>query len=462
MTNHYDAIVIGTGQAGPALAGRMSSEGLEVAVIERDRMGGTCVNVGCIPTKALVASARAAHVARRAADFGVVVDGPVRVDFERVMARMREISGQSNRGVTRWIEAMENVDLIRGDARLTAPQEVEVGGRRLTAERVFLNVGGRPAVPALEGIDQVEPLTSSGMLALGELPEHLIVVGGSYIGLEFGQMFRRFGSRVTVVEKGPRLISRDDPDVSEAVREILEKEGVAVHCDAECLAVRPDADGVAVQVDCSGESREVAGSHLLVATGRRPNTDGLGLEDAGVEVDERGYVRVDEQLRTSVPGIWALGDCNGRGAFTHTSYNDYEIVAANLFDDDPRRVSDRILCYGLFIDPPLGRVGMTEAQARASGRNVLIGKWPMSNVGRARERSETDGFLKVLVDADSREILGGAFLGVNGDEAIHVLLDVMAAKAPYTAISRAVHIHPTVAELIPTTLQNLVPLETEA
>ncbi len=459
MSTRYDAIIIGTGQAGPALANRMNAEGMRVAIVERDKIGGSCVNVGCTPTKTLVASARAAHVARRSADFGVVLDGHVRVDMRRVKERMKEISGQSNRGVTAWIERMENVDLIRGDARFVSSKAVEANGERLEADKIFINVGARPFVPDMPGLSEVEYLTSSSIMELDILPEHLIIIGGSYIGLEFGQMYRRFGSQVTIVEKGPSLIARDDTDVSAAVREILETEGVRVRCNAECVSIRPHRKGVAVRVECGDADDEIVGSHLLIAVGRTPNTDSLALDLAGVGTDARGYIRVDDQLRTEVPGIWALGDCNGLGAFTHTSYNDYEIAAANLFDDDPRRVSDRIACYGLFVDPPLGRIGMTEAEARASGRRVLIGKWPMSNVSRARERGETDGFIKVLVDADTEEILGAAILGIGGDEVVHSLLALAYAKAPYTVMSRAVHIHPTVSELVPTTLQNLVPLE---
>ncbi len=459
MTKRYDAILIGTGQAGPSLANRLNGEGMRVAVIERGPLGGTCVNVGCIPTKALVASARAAHVARRAADFGVVVEGPVRVDMQRVHARMKEISGESNRGLGKWIDGMEHVDLVRGDARFVAPRVVEVDGERFEADKIFLNVGARPFVPDLPGIGDVDALTSSDMLELDVLPRHLVIVGGSYIGLEFGQMFRRFGSEVTVLERGPRLIARDDPDVSACVQEILESEGVDVRCGADCLSVAAHADGVAVTASCGGDDEPVVGSHVLFAVGRTPNTDTLGLDAAGIETNERGYVEVDDQLRTTADGVWALGDCNGRGAFTHTSYNDYEIVAANLLDDDPRRVSDRILCYGLFIDPPLGRIGMTESAARESGRDVLIGKLPMTRVGRAKERSETDGFIKILVDAESEQILGAAILGIGGDEVVHSLLDLMYAKAKYTVAARAVHIHPTVSELIPTTLQDLRPLE---
>ena len=455
----YDAIVIGTGQSGPALAGRFDREGMKVAVIERHKIGGSCVNAGCIPTKTLVASARAAHLARRAADYGIVVEGEVRADMKQVKERMRGISGQSNRGVTSWLEGMENVDLYRGHGRFEGPDTVCVGDELLKADKIFLNVGTRARVPEMPGLDEVDVLTSTGLLELEELPEHLIVIGGSYIGLEFGQMYRRFGSRVTVVEMGLRLIGRDDEDVSDAVREILEGEGIDVRLDATCVGFRKQGDRIVTRVDCEQGPPEVVGSHVLLAVGRLPNTHDLGLEKAGITPDDRGFIRVDDQLRTEVPGIWAIGDCNRRGAFTHTSYNDYEIVAANLFDDDPRRASDRILCYGLYIDPPLGRVGMTEREARASGRRVLMGKRPMIKVGRAKEFGETQGFIKILVDADSEEILGAAILGLSGDEAVHCLLDVMYAKAPYTVISRAVHIHPTVTELIPTVLQSLRPLE---
>ena len=458
MTIRYDAVVVGTGQAGPPLANRLSQEGLSVAVVERDRVGGTCVNVGCTPTKTLVASARAAHVARRAEEFGVLLEGPIRVDMRRVKARMQEVAGQSNRGVTRWLEGMERVTLYRGHARLQGPSTVAVDDELLEADRIFLNVGTRARVPDWPGLSDVDYLTSSSILELESLPEHLIIVGGSYIGLEFGQMYRRFGSEVTIVERGPNVIGRDDSDVSDEVRSILEREGVRFRLNADCFLAAKHGDDVAIQVECEDGSPEVVGSHLLVAVGRVPNTDDLGLGSAGVETDDRGFVEVDHQLQTKVPGIWALGDCNGRGAFTHTAYNDFEIVAANLFDADARRVSDRILCYGLFVDPPLARVGMSEHEALASGRRVLVARRAMTRVGRARERGETQGFMKVLVDADSEEILGATTLGVGGDEAIHSLLDVMYARAPYTVVSRAVHIHPTVAELLPTLLQELEPL----
>lgn len=455
----YDAIIIGTGQSGPPLAARMDSEGLKTAVIERKLIGGTCVNVGCIPTKTLVGSARIAYLAREAHRFGVVVDGDISMDMAAVKARKDEISGASNKGVTDWLNGMENVDLIRGHARFVDAHTVRVNGDVLEAEKIFINVGARARVPDWEGIGQVPFLTNSSIMEVDFLPEHLIIIGGSYIGLEFAQMYRRFGSEVTVVEMQDRVIARDDPDVSDAVKEILEGEGVRFRLNADCIDARKTDSGVAVRVTCEEGPEEESGSHLLLAVGRVPNTDDLGLDVAGIETDDNGYIDVDEHLRTNVPGVWAVGDVNGRGAFTHTSYNDYEIVAANLFDDDPRKVTDRIRCYGLFIDPPLGRVGMTERDIRISGRQALVGKRMMTRVGRAREFGETRGFIKIMVDADTDEILGAAILGLNGDEAIHCVLDAMYARQPYTVISRAVHIHPTVAELIPTVLQGMVPLD---
>ncbi|MEA3278433.1 MAG: FAD-containing oxidoreductase [Pseudomonadota bacterium] len=459
MPENYDAIVIGAGQAGPPLAERLGREGLKSAIIERHLLGGTCVNVGCIPTKTLVASARVAHLARRAEEFGVVIDSPVEVDMARVKARKDEIAGASNASVTAWVEGMENVTLIRGHARFNGPRSVEVGGERLTAERIFINVGARARAPDFPGLKEVGYLSNSTMMEVDFLPEHLLIVGGSYIGLEFAQMYRRFGAPVTVVEMKDRLLAREDEDVSQAVREILESEGVRVRLKAECIGFERGPPGVRMNIECEEDATPIDGSHLLLAVGRTPNTHDLGLERAGVETDARGYVVVDDELRTSAPGIWALGECNGRGAFTHTAYNDFEIVAANLLDADPRRVSDRLPCYGLFIDPPLGRVGLTEREVRESGRKALIGTRPMSRVGRAREFGETRGFMKVLVDAETRRILGASILGLSGDEAVHSLLDIMYAKQPYTVISRATHIHPTVTELIPTLLQGLEPLD---
>ena len=458
MTSRFDAIIIGTGQSGPSLAARLAGAGRKVAIIERKDFGGTCVNTGCIPTKTLVASAYAAHLARRAGDFGVTIDGPIRVDMKRVKARKDEVAGKSNRGVESWLKGLPNCSVIHGHARLESPTSVRVNGDVLEASQIFLNVGGRALVPPIPGLTGAPYLTNSSMMELDTLPEHLVIIGGSYIGLEFGQMYRRFGAEVTVIENGPRLIAREDEDVTQGVHDILKREGVRVELAADCMAVEKRGDRVVVKLDCAGGARQVTGTHLLVAVGRVPNTGDLGLDRAGVKVDARGYIVVDDELRTTVPGIWAIGDCNGRGAFTHTSYNDYEIIAANLLDGERRSINDRITAYGLFIDPPLGRAGMTEAEIRKAGRKALVGKRPMTRVGRAVEKGETQGFMKIAVDADTREILGAAILGVGGDEAIHCILDMMYARAPYTALQRSVNIHPTVAELIPTLLGELRPL----
>ena len=457
MAERFDAIVIGSGQAAPALCARLDREGLKTALVERKLLGGTCVNNGCIPTKTLVASARAARFARRAGEYGVALEGAVRVDMKAVKARKDGVVRQSTEGLGKWIAGMKNVTLIHGHARFTGPHEVEVGGRALQAPKIFLNVGARAFSPPIPGLDGVATLDNVSMMEVDALPEHLVIVGGSYIGLEFAQMYRRFGAGVTVVERAPRLIAREDEDVSEEIRAILEREGVQVRTAAECMEVKKANGRIVVGLSCQGGAPLAEGTHLLMAVGRKPNTDELSLEKAGVQVDERGYVKVDDECRTSAEGVWALGDCNGRGAFTHTSYNDYEIVAANLFDNDRRRISDRIPAYALFVDPPLGRAGMTEAEAKKSGKRVLAGKMPMARVGRAREAGETQGFMKIAVDADSQLLLGAAILGLNGDEIVHSLLDVMYARKPYTTIQRAVHIHPTVTELIPTLLGNLKP-----
>jgi pyruvate/2-oxoglutarate dehydrogenase complex dihydrolipoamide dehydrogenase (E3) component len=452
----FDAIIVGAGQAGPPLAGRLTDAGQTVAVIERKLVGGTCVNYGCIPTKTLVASAHAAHVARRGAEFGIGT-GDVTVDMAKVKARKDKVMLDDRRGVESWLEGMSGCTLIRGHARFEGPHTIRVDDQLLEADKIFLNVGGRAVVPDIAGLSDVDYLTNVGILDLATLPEHLVIVGGSYIALEFAQMYRRFGARVSVVEKGPRLTAREDEDVSAAVKEILEAEGIDIHVGATDMRVVKQSNGF--QLYLREGSEPITGTHLLVATGRAPNTDDLGLDVAGVVTDRRGFVEVDDQLRTNVPHIWAMGDCNGKGAFTHTSYNDFEIVAANLLDDDPRRVSDRITTYALYIDPPLGRAGMTAAEVRKSGRKALVGKRPMTKVGRAVEKGETQGFMKVVVDAETNEILGAAILGVGGDEVVQDILDVMTAKLPYTAISRTMHIHPTVSELVPTMLQELKPLD---
>jgi pyruvate/2-oxoglutarate dehydrogenase complex dihydrolipoamide dehydrogenase (E3) component len=453
----YDAIVIGTGQAGPYVTSRLAGAGMTVAVIERGAFGGTCVNTGCIPTKAMVASAYAARMAARAPEYGVDV-GPVRVDMKRVMTRKEAVSKASRTGLEDWLRSMDNCTVYQGHARFESAREVTVGGERLHADKIFINVGGRAFVPDMPGLREIDCFTNSSMMSMNFLPRHLIVVGGSYIGLEFGQMFRRFGAEVTVIEMGERLVGREDEDVSAAIREIVEHEGVTVRANAKCIGFAKDGDEVVASVDCGDGAPRVRGTHVLLAVGRRPNTDDLGLEKAGVAVDARGYVVVDDQLRTGVPGIWALGDCNGKGAFTHTSYNDGEIVIANLLENDPRRVSDRITAYALYVDPPLGRAGMTEGEIRQSGRKALVAKRPMTRVGRAVEKGETQGFMKIAVDAETGAILGAAILGTGGDEVIHSILDVMYAKAPWTVIRRAMHIHPTVSELVPTLLSDLRPM----
>jgi len=459
MTTRFDAIVIGTGQSGPSLAARLAGMGQKVAIVERKRYGGTCVNNGCMPTKTLVASAYAAHLARHAADYGVMVGGPIQVDMKRVKARKDAVAGRASQSIEKWLKSVANVTVIEGHARFESPTAVRVNGDTLQADRIFINAGGRALVPPMPGIDQVPYLTNSSVMDVDFLPEHLIVVGGSYIGLEFGQIYRRFGAEVTIIEKAPQLIGREDEDVSQGVLDILRNEGVNVELGAECMTVEKRGTSIAVRLDCAGGAREVVGSHLLLAVGRVPNTDDLGLDAAGVKTDAHGYIVVDDELRTSVPGIWAIGDCNGRGAFTHTSYNDFEIVADNLLNGGRRTVQDRITAYGLFIDPPLGRAGMTEAEIRRSGRKALTGKRPMTRVGRAVEKGETQGFMKITVDTETKQILGAAILGVGGDEAIHSILDVMYAKAPYTVLQRSVNIHPTVSELIPTILGELKPMD---
>ena len=455
----FDAIIIGAGQAGPALAGRLTGAGMTVALVERKLFGGTCVNTGCTPTKTLVASAYAAHLARRAADFGILLEGSVRVDMKRVKARADAVVADSRNGLERSLRGMARCTVVEGHARFEGPDRVRVGQELLTAPRIFINVGGRASVPDMPGVREVPFLTNRSMLELDLLPEHLVVVGGSYVGLEFAQLYRRFGAEVTVIEKGPRLIAREDEEISEAIRDILTGEGVNIRTGAECISLAPHERGVEIGVNCNEGEPTSVGTHVLLAVGRRPNTDDLGLDAAGVETDTRGYVKVDDGLATNVPGIWALGDCNGRGAFTHTAYNDFEIVAANLLDGEQRRVSERVPAYALYVDPPLGRVGLTEREARATGRPLLIGSRPMTRVSRAVEKGETQGLMKIVVDAETRRILGAAILGTGGDEAIHGVLDIMNADVPYDVLVRAVPIHPTVSELIPTMLGQMRPAE---
>ncbi|HEY1735543.1 MAG TPA: FAD-containing oxidoreductase [Methylovirgula sp.] len=452
MADHFDAVVIGAGQAGPALVNRLTQAGKKVALVERGRFGGTCVNVGCIPTKTMVASAYAARMAARAGDYGVLIDGTTHVDMKRVKARKDKISGTSSMNVEDWLKGMPNCTIYRGSARLTSATEISVGKDKFTADMIFLDVGARPIVPKIPGIETVDVLTNLNVMDLEVVPSHLLILGGSYIGLEFAQMFRRFGADVTVIEAAPRLLPREDNDISDAIREILEGEGIKIHTDSKCAGLAKKGDAIVATVETPKGKIDVSGSHLLTAVGRVPNTDGLGLDAAGVNLDQRGYVEVNDICQTNVANIYAMGECNGRGNFTHTAYNDYEIVAANLLDNDPRRISDRILTYGLFIDPPLGRIGMTETEARATGRKLLLGKRPMTRVGRAVEKGETQGFMKVVVDAETKKILGAAILGTSGDEAVQCITAIMYANAPYTVLQRAVLIHPTVSELIPTML----------
>jgi pyruvate/2-oxoglutarate dehydrogenase complex dihydrolipoamide dehydrogenase (E3) component len=458
MAQRYDAIIIGTGQSGPALARRLAAAGRRVAIIERKRFGGTCVNNGCIPTKTLIASAQAAHVAHRAAEFGVVIDAPIRVDMRAVKARKDAVVRASNEGVERSLRRQENCTVYTGHARFETPAQIRVGTELFEASQIFLNVGARAAIPPVLGIDTVPYLTNSSMMDVDFLPEHLMILGGSYVGLEFGQMYRRFGCAITVIQRGPHVAPREDEDVSQAIREILESEGVRIQTNAVAERVEHRGDRIVLSVRVAGEVVELVGSHLLIATGRRPNTDDLGLDAAGIATDERGNIKVDDQLRTNVPGIFAMGDCNGRGAFTHTSWNDYEIIAANLLDGADRSVADRIQTYGLFIDPPLGRAGLTEREVRRRHLPAMVAKLPMEDVARAFERNETKGFLKIIVHAETRQILGAALLGIGGDEIVQGLLDLMYAHEPYTLLQRAMHIHPTVFEMIPGMFEDLKPL----
>ncbi|PXA84969.1 FAD-containing oxidoreductase [Nostoc sp. 3335mG] len=446
----FDAIVVGAGQAGPSLAGRLHDAGMTVAIVERHLVGGTCVNTGCKPTKTLVASAYAAHLARRAADYGVTIDGRIGIDMPAVTRRVQKVAVDSRTSNETWLAGMKNVTLIREHARFIGPDTMRIGEEEITAPRIFLNVGGRASIPDFPGVEDMDYLTNSSILHLQAVPDHLIVVGGSYIGLEFAQSYARLGAKVTVIEKGPRIVAREDEDVSAAILDILSKEGIAFRLDAECIRFAQHADGIAAGVNCTDGDPEVIGSHVLLAVGRRPNTDDLGLDAAGIKTDARGYIKVNDRLETNVPGIWAMGDCNGRGAFTHTAYNDFEIVAENLLDGADRKVTDRVPCYGLFVDPPLGRCGMGEAEAIAKGHRIKVGKRAMTRVGRAVEKGEALGFMKIVVDADTDRILGGAILGPGGDEAIHSILDMMALGQTADRLRRTVHIHPTVAELIPT------------
>ncbi len=459
MPASFDALIIGMGQAGPSLAARLSGAGMKVAVVEQDKFGGTCVNNGCTPTKAMVASAYAAHLARRAGEYGVITQGTPRVDMKRVKARKDAIVQMSREGLESWMTGLKGATVYRGHARFLGPAEVQVGAEKLRAEKIFLNVGGRPLVPGMPGLEAVPYLTNVTMMDLDFVPEHLVVIGGSYVGLEFAQMFRRFGSRVTVVEMGPRVVAREDEDVSLEIQRFLGDEGIKLRLHAECITVQKESGGLSVGLDCKEGTPRETGTHLLLAVGRVPNTDDLGLDVAGVKIDKRGYIEVDEALRTSNPKVWALGDCNGKGAFTHTAYNDYEIAADNLLANAARKHTDRIAAYALYTDPPLGRIGLSEKEIKEKGIKALVGKRPMSRVARAVEKGETNGFLKIHVEQGSQRILGAALLGVGADESVHSILDAVYAGMPYREFQRRVRIHPTVSELLPTVLEDLSPLE---
>lgn len=458
MSTRFDAVVIGMGQAGPSLAARLATHGMKVAVVERDKFGGTCVNNGCTPTKAMVASAYAVHIARRASEYGIVLAGTPSVNMEHVKARKDRIVGASREGLENWMQGLKNATIYRGHARFSGAQAVEVNGQEISADKIFINVGGRPLIPEMPGLGSVPYLTNVTMMDLDALPEHLVVIGGSYVGLEFAQMFSRFGSRVTVVEMGPRLVGHEDTDVSECIREFLNAEGIAVRLGAKCISLHKANDGLSVGLDCKEGEPSEHGSHLLLAVGRVPNTDDLGLDVAGIKTDERGYIQVDEGLQTSNPHVWALGDCNGKGAFTHTSYNDYEIVADNLLTYAGRKYTDRIPVYALYTDPPLGRVGMNEAAIKQAGADALVGKLPMTRVARAREKGETNGFLKIYVENGSSRILGASLLGTGADESVQTLIDAIYERTPCPQVQRHVRIHPTVSELLPTVLEHLRPM----
>jgi pyruvate/2-oxoglutarate dehydrogenase complex dihydrolipoamide dehydrogenase (E3) component len=458
MAEQFDAIIIGAGQSGPFLAARLADAGRTVALVERDHLGGTCVNDGCTPTKTMVASARAAWNARHAAEFGVVVKGPVTVDMAAVKARKDKVVAASVNGLTDWLGGLRTLKYFKGEGSFVSPNQVKVGRRVLTAPQIFINTGATASVPDWPGIKSVPHLTNTSMMGLDTLPGHLIIVGASYIGLEFAQMYARFGAKVTVIERGPRPASREDTDISDAIRGILEAEGVTFMFDTTVEAVAKAGHGVLLSLKCGDRLASVEGTHLLVALGRHPNTAALNLAAAGLETDERGFIPVDDNLRTKVPGIWAMGDINGRGAFTHTSYNEFEIVADNVLDNGKRSLAGRIPVYGLFIDPPLGRIGMSETEVRKSDRKALMATMSMARVSRAKERGETQGLMKVLVDAKSKQILGASILGIGGDEVVQSLLQLMAAGTPYTTMMHTMHIHPTVTELLPTLLADLKPL----
>lgn len=459
MSEPFDAIIIGAGQAGPFLAARLAAAGQKTALIERTHLGGTCVNDGCTPTKTLVASARAAWLARHASAWGVKVEGHVSVDMKAVKARKDGVVNASRKRLTDWLANHAKLEILRGTAKFTAPNAVIVGKRSLTAPKIFINTGTAPNTPDWPGLSSVPYFTNTTIMDIETLPDHLVIAGAGPAGLEFAQIYARFGAKVTVIDRGPRLARREDADIAAAMRAILAADGVSFLFHTHVESVVKAGHGVLLSLNTEGRRASVEASHLLLALGRIPNSADLGLEAAGLAVDEHGYIPVDAHLRTVQPGIWAMGDINGRGAFTHTAYNDFEIVADNLLDNGNRSIADRIPVHGLFIDPPLGRIGMSEDEARASGKKVLMATMPMSRVSRAHERGETQGLMKVLVDASTKRVLGAAILGIGGDEVVQALLQVMAGDLPYTVMQQAMPIHPTVSELLPTLLSDLKPLK---
>lgn len=448
--SHYDAVVIGSGQGGTPLSMALAKAGMCTALIERKHVGGTCVNEGCTPTKTMVASGRVAYLARRASDYGVHT-GPISIDLEKVRQRKRDIVASFRGGNERGIAKTQNLELIMGEASFSGPKTLVVrskdaGGRTVSADRMFINAGTRASRPKLEGLDRVQFLDNESIMELGAVPDHLLVLGGGYIGLEFGQLFRRFGSRVTIIQSAGQLLTREDPDVAEEVLKILRQDGVEIVLNAKATRVDPSGDNIQLQVETGGQATSFVGSHLLIATGRAPNSDTLNLSAAGVKTDDRGFIRVNDRLETAAEGIYALGDIKGGPAFTHISYDDFRIIRANLLEGKAASTKDRQVPYCVFIDPQLGRVGMTENEARLQGRNIRVAKLPMTSVARALEVDETRGFMKAVVDADTNQILGAAVLGLEGGEVMSVLETAMMGKLPYTALRDATYAHPTLSE----------------
>jgi pyruvate/2-oxoglutarate dehydrogenase complex dihydrolipoamide dehydrogenase (E3) component len=454
----YDAIVIGSGQAGNPLCQKLADHGWTVALIEKEHLGGTCINTGCTPTKTMIASAQVAHYARNADKWGVRA-GEVSVDLPKIVARKDEIVGQWRSGQERKVQQRKNLHLYRGHARFVGPHRLHVGDQELESERTFINTGTRVDVPRLEGLDGIDYLTNASIMQLREVPDHLLVLGGGYIGLEFGQMFRRFGSQVTVIHRSEHILPREDLDITQELQKALEGEGIRFVLNARTTRVEKQDGQVVLRLEAGVGSETVRGSHLLVATGRRPNTDELGLENVGVQLTSQGFVQVNNWLETNAPGIWALGDVKGGPAFTHISYNDFQIVYANLIEGKRLTTDNRLVPYSVFTDPQLGRVGLTEKEARATGRRLKIGKIPMSWVARAIERDETAGLMKLVVDADTDRILGAAILSTEGGELVQILGAVMLAGAPYTLLKGAIYIHPTLAEGFWTLMEEVKPVD---